>query len=779
MADGATAGPCSNEAVRTGPSAALPDCRAYEMVSPPNFEPRVARGNENQVEGVQAAVEGDAVAFYSYQGAPAGTYLPGSPSAGQYFLSRRAPLGWAKNTEDVIPPQSTIGERTCYPWIVYSPDLSKGALQDGWNWGEGYPTYPDDNNCANGGHDEPALVKTEPRGALNLFVRDNATHAYELVNEAKAGVPARDAWFQAGSADFSHIVFTDPIPLTSEAPVPPEEAPAFFEVGEDLYDWTNVGGAHLVTILPREGKPLGKAVEGLLANSAESDRIAASETWTHAVSTDGERVYFYAEGTLIPRSGYTGAKLYLRENAAKPRTEECADSTRACTVEVDANQGGPDESGGGRFEWASADGAIALFTDERKLTSESKAQAGKPDLYEYSVARPPGERLVDLTGTASEPANVQGLSGISDDGAYVYFVAEGKLTGNQANSQHEVAQAGKPNLYVRHGGIDTFIARLDGLNEDVPPGAAGPEANGDVCNWDSFTPFGQEDPIRPTEFGNCMAARVTPTGAFLAFESRRRLTGYNNVVSATGYVNKEIFLYEAATNQLTCASCDPSGAPPMAALSEDPRIPPPMKNYPTHNSPSYLTRALAGDGNVFFSTRNSLVPAATNGMQNVYEYSNGRLSLISSGKSPENSVFLDASANGNDVFFGTTEALVGADTDNAMSLYDARVGGGFSEPPPPAAACESEEACRGVVSGAAGAASPLTATFVGPGNIVASVPRPEGPSCKRGFGLVTRHGKRICVVLCRKGGVVVRSRGKRVCKPASGRPLHGKRGSRR
>lgn len=68
------------------------------------------------------------------------------------------------------------------------------------------------------------------------------------------------------------------------------------------------------------------------------------------------------------------------------------------------------------------------------------------------------------------------------------------------------------------------------------------------------------------------------------------------------------------------------------------------------------------------------------------------MDLISSGKSPEDSDFLDASADGSDVFFSTAESLVAQDY-GLVDIYDARIGGGYPEPPPPAPGCEGE-ACQ-------------------------------------------------------------------------------------
>ena len=70
------------------------------------------------------------------------------PSYGPYYLSTRDPGGWS--TEDV---DSAAVDRAAGICVTPSdrcsrPDLSEGVLQDGWNWGEGYPRYPDDNGTS-------------------------------------------------------------------------------------------------------------------------------------------------------------------------------------------------------------------------------------------------------------------------------------------------------------------------------------------------------------------------------------------------------------------------------------------------------------------------------------------------------------------------------------------------------------------------------------------------------------------------------------------------------
>jgi hypothetical protein len=739
--------PCPNAGLRVGASAVLHDCRAYEMVTEPNKDSgevlAVPAGFFDSqlggIAGMHASVTDEPMRMAWASEYP----LPGSASPGLDYLSTRGAGGWS--SENVIPPQSVENGLNC-PVIVamaaYSADLSKGVLADGF----GQPGSFIESELLNCGHDEPRLVTGEPEGFQNLFLRDNEAPSYQLVNDAPAPASSSSteryypAAFLAGSADLSHVVFEEELPLTPEA-----------GKGDELYEW--VGGAvHLVSVLPG-----GRAAHGSLAGATRNTQLEHGvggfekiqvpfnlADARHAVSAAGSRVFFVA-----------GDNLYLRENADQPPAEECAPG-RACTIQVDeAQAGAAGPSGGGKFMVAAADGSRVFFTDENQLISDSTAEPGKPDLYEFNIGAPVGHRLTDLTVDSSEPADALGVSGASEDGSDVYFVAEGALT-KVANGRGATAQAGQPNLYLAHAGTTTFIATLD--------------ASRDSCDW--MSPRCVSAPL----FGG-VTARVSANGAFVGFDSVNSLTGYDNTGPSCvpildggsevvhGFEPgscEEIFLYDAAANTLGCASCDPNGAAPAgpamirfpAATSQDRE----MRN-------AYPQRNVSDNGQVFFETPDALVPGDTNGKRDVYEYEGGRQFLISSGTGEADSVFLDASANGSDVFFATAQRLLPRDGDGSYDIYDARVDGGFPEPAGAGAACEGE-ACAGAAAAAPAFSAASSLTSGGVGNV--PPPAAGGPVVKQKPKLAK----------CRKGFVRKRTKCVRAKRERAKRPGN-KRGTRR
>src|ERR1022692_3935397 len=691
-------GGCPNEAIRTSQDATgLPECRAWELVTPAkkdNTEARfpalLAQAGSASIQGYRASSTGGGMTWDSEEVVSASKEITGTGTAGTQYLSTRGPGGWV--SEDVIPKQSVENGLVCEEFNTgvagYTSDLSKaifadGAAQNGKKYKALGAQY-----C---GHNEPSLVAEEPEGFQNLFVRDNNVLSYRLVDVTPSGVARENAWFDAGSADFSHVVFNENAPLTNDAPshrAPIEEGSVINEtVWDDLYEWS-AGTVHLVSYLPE-----GKAVYGTLPwtqwepktnvdpSGEVSGRTSASQ-FTHTISADGSRIFFQAEGNL-----------YVREDATT-------------TVQVDASQGaGP--GGGGKFMEATPDGSKVFFTDEASagLTTSTVPGSGV-NLYEYEVPVQDGKAgtLTDLT--SGPDARVLGLTGTSEDGSNVYFGAEGVLASG--------GKAGSPNLYVVHGGERTFIATLGG---------------GDMCDLEVQC----SNAATGSYYGS--TARVSPSGRYLGFTSSESLTGYDNKAA------DEIYLYDSGANKLSCASCNPTGAPPTGnAFIRSPTRP----SIGTILTQTHLSRNVTDSGQVFFDTPDALVPHDNNGGEDVYMYKEGHVHLISSGTQAGPSYFLDASENGSDVFFTTLQQLVSRDMDRSYDIYDARVDGGFAEQgyQPECA----DEGCRGLASNPPVLSLPDSASLISSGNVSLipvvkpkAKPKSKPARCRRGY--VRRKGR--------------------------------------
>jgi hypothetical protein len=355
------------------------------------------------------------------------------------------------------------------------------------------------------------------------------------------------------------------------------------------------------------------------------------------------------------------------------------------------------------------------------------------DLYECEMVEKAGELECKLSDIGKETL---GVLGASEDGSYVYFVsnsvlAEGAVPG-ECGVGVKVSPSATCNLYVRHGGVTKFVAVMSAE---------------DGNDWTSAL------------IG--LSARVSPDGNWVEFMSQRSVTGYDNRDAVSGKPDAEVYLYDANTGRVMCASCDPTGARPTGAeyfklepgsggLTGGPRGVWSSSGWVAANVPGWIQyrsgesakqpRYLSDSGRLFFNSGDALVPQDVNGTQDVYEYeppgvggctaasvtfsesSGGCVGLISAGTSAEESGFLDASENGGDVFFVTYSKLQPQDYDNALDIYDAHECTSGSPcfptavPQPPA--CTTAEACRvAPTPQPAIFGSPSSATFSGAGNI--------------------------------------------------------------
>ncbi len=737
---------CPNEQFRQGLSAALPDCRAYEMVSPPNknggeVDSGLRFGEVTLPE--QAAADGEAVTYGSST-----TFLEtGADSAelGSQYLSKRTPSGW--QTQAITPRQE-----------IPEGDLKPGSGEPEWSL---YQGFNENLSSAFLTAWNPQPVASAPEGFFNPYLRDDENGEYQLLSSVTPQMwpPGPVQLFGRGygvvyagmSTDGQHVIFEANEALTPEA-VPGRD---------NLYEWSVGRALELVSVLPGGGAyaegqehpnhqgPLRFGMNPV--NGVGDSEAGFGYSYSGALSSDGSRAFWTGAG-----------KVYMHEITASD----------ARTVEVSASQKGGGGSGTGQYWTANPSGSLVYFTSTEQLTEDSNAspetpgsENDKPDLYQYNVETGVLSDLSSDDQNAGETAAVQGLlgSGESEGMPYVYFMANGVLgdggeagatPGNCERINHPDRQGiGSCNLYVWHGGETKFIARL-GTAQAKEAGMYIVEAE-----EEDFT-----DALMDR------TSRVSPDGRLLAFESVQPLTGYDNVPASgecplpetpeqdgpEGYHFRnsegrcvEVFEYDAQSGRLSCASCDPSALPPTGE-SMIPGIPHLLLKTPGWESETVQQRYLLDDGRLFFDSEDALLPGATDGKQNVYEYepegtggcaasgAGSCLYLISSGTSSENSFFIDASTDGRDVFFTTRQQLVPQDGDEAVDLYDAREGGGFSvaQPPP----CSGESCKPAVTPAPAIYGAPSSTTFVGAGNPVAMAPaktkakaKAKSVKCKKGY----------------------------------------------
>jgi hypothetical protein len=199
---------------------------------------------------------------------------------------------------------------------------------------------------------------------------------------------------------------------------------------------------------------------------------------------------------------------------------------------------------------------------------------------------------------------------------------------------------------------------------------------------------------------------VSPDDSHMALLTASQLTQYGTA----GHL--EMYAYGPSTRNIQCVSCIPSGTPPAS-------------NVLASQDGPFMT----DDGRTFFSTEDALVHADTNQGVDVYEYVEGRPQLITPGTGetlqPAETTesqpgLVGVSANGTDVYIATYGTLVSQDHNGLfLKFYDARAGGGFPAPAPPPP-CEAADECHGPGSTTPPSLQTESVARLTGGNVVAS-----------------------------------------------------------
>ena len=699
---------CPNAAYRSGFSTFLPDCRAYELITPPQTDSLVAtlggQSFNSSWVAPRGAGAGESLGFYANVPEAEATTFRATRGAGEH-----PEAGWASEGVGFTYAQSAHSEGF----------HGLAADQRYWLLSIAGIVTPTEDSLP------PGAYLRVPAGSANRacapeedraqFEASDAAAKFELVGCGPLGADpeAGGSFVSAGGA---HVIFTSKAQLTAASPPAGVEAIYDREAGS--------AEAELVSSKP-EGGPLAagdlayvsatedgrsvlfKAGGALYAHreGATTEVAAAPNTFAGA-SEDGSRVFFIdatvSGSQLTPR-----ASLY----ACDLDTGPCAGSGATHAATQVASEA--------LFVNVSPDGSRAYFASQADLTGAEENEAGQ------AAGGPPAKGTGDLTegsktitGVAtSEGAFVPGMEisgkawvrgGIVPLGTTIVSVGAGTLTLSQpaeASAPEEALSAGFPNLYLWDEGEVSFVAILDprdlvGFRFMENP-LQGERAGESLRAW---TRAIQGQTLSDASHAGRAASptRSTPDGGAMVFQSHARLTAYDNEGHG------EIYRYapEAPAGQrLLCVSCDTSGAPP----------PPPPASYDTFlqlyqgfqggaTQPDTLLPNLTDDGaRVFFQSKVALLPADANRVNDVYEWRapgyegpggdvceapGGCLALISGGQAETPSVLYGMGADGRDVILETQEKLLAADTLDSYSLYDARVGGGIPE-------AEQEINCEG------------------------------------------------------------------------------------
>ena len=619
--------PCENDVLRSGPSALLPDCRAFELVTPPDTNGRAPRGVGflgPRFLTLGSSPFGEKVSFVTEGGSIPGTEGSGAFS-GDRYLAVRGPDGW----ETTIAGPNGVESEVPAPGSV-SPD-------------QGFTFWQ------TGGIDEGTAVVD---GGTTTYVRYPDGHS-ELIGRGSLGTDPR-AEGDLIAPEGTHIVFSTSsflghTAVQLEPGAPPGGTSAVYERTADEV-------THVVSLLPGDIRP---------AAGQNASYVGAS--------LDGEGIAFKIGNTL-----------YLRYRDAK-------------TFEIGENV---------TFAGVAEGGSRVFYV-----------KGG--DLFAFDTG---SEETVRFT----ESGDITVVN-VSSDGTAAYFVSPSLLTG-EPNPNGAMPEEGKENLYLSRGGEIHFVGTVTDRDVEGEEGANG--LSDGLGLWTIAVGPGQIA-IDPS--------RTTPAGDVFLFESRADLGDTDPEGRA------QVYRYDATANGLQCLSCLPTGIEAgtdasLQSIAATVFDPPPASLY------GFVPNLRADGRRAFFQSDEPLVLSDTDGVQDVYEWeeegvgscgkSGGCIYLISSGHSARDNFLYGVSETGDDVFFMTSDLLTASDADGTVSIYDARVNGGFPEPSPP---CPLAADCPGEGASAPFLPNVSTEGVGPPGNV------PPPKHCAKNKRRVKRGGTIRCV----------------------------------
>lgn len=526
--------------------------------------------------------------------------------------------------------------------------------------------------------------------------------------------------------------------------------------------------------------------------------VISSTSLDDVVSRDGSRVFFMSpdpKATGVPTG--TGSEfcdsagetcppqLYVRQRQANG---DVVTRWISRSRSVDLGEGvyggapiaGQDATllGQALYEGASDDGDKVFFRTNSPLTPDDpnggaqvpggvvagNASSSSWDLYMYDFPDAPNSDPGDGTLTrvsagptgASDANNPQSaefregsLRFASDDASRVYFATAAPLAGVAPPANGTATPPGGTastsalaNLYAYDASAPLadrwrFVARLSRGNGTSGCATSGTGA-GSIVGPESPASTGS---ISGQEYGGS-CVNGTSDGSFITFFTGSRLLADD----LNGY---DIYAYDADRDDLTRVTAPQGGVGAGYACGASSVCYGDVGFY--YDAPGatlaggHLGLAtdplVAGERLVFFQSASRLVAADTDAAYDVYQWRNGKLSLLTPGDSDplDGQMYKGTDTTGRNVYFATQDQMSWQDYDAVLDVYSARVGNGVTQPPSPppctilADACQSAQAAPPAYSGAG------SAVFSGDGNVVEK--KKPKKSKKKNKGKKKKKGK--------------------------------------
>jgi hypothetical protein len=682
------------------------------------------------------------------------------PDCRAYELVTQADSG------DLLEIQDTYGFPDHFMYMSLLPTLGEGT-------GAGLPEEFLATRTAQGWQQTPLTV---PQG------------------EAPGGEPTFDTGGVMFTGEFADALVMEPFQDALESPRLDETT------GTMVYELSLSSGAISTVSLPDSGKLTQSMIE--FPTLYREDGQGSTSGWggfLDGASQDGSRIFFSTSARLATAPGtpedthQTSAEVYERTGGHTYLVGVLPDGeVPVCGAEVgqsDRSTAGSGSNDKYAYGAIAPDGSNVVFHTPGQTPvgvgcTERETGVFLRDVVNDATVKLPGERYAGRAGT--QPGEEEKIFTVENVASpqgkiFEYHVTSGQTVEIASEARGLLAySANAARVYYLGPEYGIYVYEEGAPAPKLVPGTQqGGYGEGLSLESGIYGSYIQTHEGTRSSHAADNAPVATPDGNYLMFLSPNQLTPYANCVESEGSdrCHVEAYLYDAATDRVTCVSCAPSNAAPQGNASFNPEVsnhesadwvpaaPPLIEDRPAEGGREAVMR-------VVFQTTEALVAQDTNGTWDVYEWEQeetegcsraslklasltesehyseadrGCLYLLSSGAGREleeagnhellegGSHLLGASEGLTDIYIETDQPMTGTPgLDNVAHVYDVRQDGGFPSPATAGEGCEPG-LCRPEGAGSPVFAPPVSATLTGAGNLGPATikPTPKAASLTR------------------------------------------------